>query len=484
MIGLLAADGTAQLAALRARTISAHELFAATLARLDALNPSLNALIEVDREAGFRAAAASDARFAAGTAGLLEGLPVSIKDCFDVAGFGNRAGAGAYADHRPSEDAIAVARLRAAGAVIFGKSNVPAFAGDFQTYNRLFGTTNAPFDLARSPGGSSGGAACAIASAMSTLELGSDIGGSIRWPAHCCGIYGLKPTWDLVPTFGHVPPAPGMRLRQSADMVVAGPLARSARDLALALKLVAGPLNAAGPAFLSPPRCSSPKGLRIAVWPDDAFSPVEATVRDGVVLAARALAQAGAEVDDHARPALDFAGLYEAYALLLHAITASGLPEAARNRLIAMADNFGPGERSHAALQARGARLNAADYALVQSRRKAAKAAFAAFFENWDALLVPPAPCTAIPHDHSPDMMARTISVNGSVRPYFDITHWASFATFCGLPACSAPVTMTPEGRPSGVQIICAAGQDRQALVIAAMLGEMLPSAQAPASLP
>ena len=473
MIDLITKDATSLLANLHSGAVSATHLFEATLARIDALNPGINALIEVDREAGFRDAAASDARLAAGTARPLEGLPISIKDCFDVAGMGNRAGTALFTDHRPSEDAIAVARLRAAGAVIFAKSNVPAFAGDFQTYNKLFGTTNAPFDLARSPGGSSGGAAAAIASAMSALELGSDIGGSIRWPAHCCGIYGLKPTWDLVPTYGHVPPAPGLRLRQSADMVVAGPLARSARDLELALKLIAGPLNATGPAFLTPPPRREPQGLRLALWADDAFSRVDVPVRDGVIRAANALMREGAHVDDQARPALDFAELYEAYALLLHAITAAGLPEAARQRLIAKASQLSPHDRSHAALQARGARLNGDDYALVQSRRKAAKTAFAAFFEHYDALLLPPAPCQAIHHDHKPDAMARVITVNGAERPYFDLTHWAAFATFCGLPACVAPLPEPQNGLPTGVQIICATGHDRQAIAIAAMLGQI-----------
>ncbi len=473
MRDLITKDATALLAELRRGAVSATQLFEAELARIDALNPGINALIEVDREAGYRQAAASDARLAARTARPLEGLPISIKDCFDVAGMGNRAGTSIFANYRPDQDAVAVTRLRAAGAVIFGKSNVPAFAGDFQTYNKLFGTTNAPFDMTRSPGGSSGGAAAAIASAMSALELGSDIGGSIRWPAHCCGVYGLKPTWDLVPTFGHVPPAPGLRLRQAADMVVAGPLARSARDLELALKIIAGPLNAEGPAFLSPPRCPEPQGLRIALWADDAFAPVDAPVRAGVASAAAMLMREGADVDDQARPALDFAELYEAYALLLHAITASGLPEAARQRLIAMASHYGPHDRSHAALQARGARLNADDYALVQSRRRAARAAFAAFFERFDALLVPPAPCQAIHHDHGSDVMARVITVNGASKPYFDLTHWAAFATFCGLPACVAPLPLAQNGLPTGVQIICAPGQDRQAVAIADMLGQL-----------
>lgn len=473
---LVASDATALLAGLRARDFSARELFEAELARVDTLNPSLNALIEIDSEAGFRAAAASDARLAAGTARPLEGLPVSIKDCFDVAGFGNRAGASAFANHRPDEDAMAVARLRAAGAVIFAKSNVPAFAGDFQTYNKLFGTTNAPFDPALSPGGSSGGAAVAIASGMSALELGSDIGGSIRWPAHCCGIYGLKPTWDLVPTFGHVPPAPNLRLRQPTEMSVAGPMARSARDLTLALKHVAGPLNASGPVFLTPPRCTQPGQLRVALWADDAFSPVDPPVREGVIAAATALAAAGATVDDQARPDLDFADLYEAYGILLHAITASGLPEAARQRLIALGAGFGAAERSHQALQTRGARLSAGDYALVQSRRERAKDAFATFFERWDALILPPAPSQAIPHDHAPDMMGRTFTVNGVARPYFDITHWAAFATFCGLPACVAPLPLPTNGRPTGVQIICASGHDRQAIAIADMLATLRPA--------
>lgn len=195
-------------AALLKREFSARDLIEATVAAIERLNPALNAIVHKDIASAFRAAAQSDERIAQSNARPLEGLPVTIKDCFEVAGMTTTAGAPALNDYVPRADASAVARLRHAGAVIIGKTNVPIFAGDFQTFNSIYGVTNNPWDRDYSPGGSSGGAAVAVATGMSALELGSDLGGSIRWPAHCCGIFGLKTTWNLVSTCGHIPPPP------------------------------------------------------------------------------------------------------------------------------------------------------------------------------------------------------------------------------------------------------------------------------------
>src|SRR3954454_2329955 len=212
------------------REISAIELLQATLQRIEALNPAINAIVATDPDSARGAAENSDRRIAAGEARPLEGLPVTIKDSFDVAGLLSTAGASPFRERMPGVDAAAVARLRSAGAVIVGKSNVPAFTADFQTYNGIYGVSRNPWDLARSPGGSSGGAAAAVATGMSAFELGSDLGSSIRWPAHACGIFGLKTTWNLVSLWGHIPPTPDKRMARNADLVVAGPLARSAAD--------------------------------------------------------------------------------------------------------------------------------------------------------------------------------------------------------------------------------------------------------------
>jgi amidase len=195
-------------AALLRREFSARDLLGSTLAAIERLDPAVNAIVQKDAASAWRAASDSDARIARGEARPLEGLPVTIKDCFEVAGMVTSAGVPALQNYTPKEDASAVARLRGAGAILLGKTNVPIFTGDFQTYNSIYGTTNNPWNQDFSPGGSSGGAAAAIATGMCALELGSDLGGSIRWPAHCCGIFGLKTTWNLVSTYGHIPPCP------------------------------------------------------------------------------------------------------------------------------------------------------------------------------------------------------------------------------------------------------------------------------------
>jgi amidase len=269
----LTSSATALRQCLLTGETSASALLEATLARIDAVNPALNAVVARDEGAARAAAADSDERLAAGHPRPLEGLPITIKDSFDVAGMVSTAGAPAFRERRPATDATAVARLRAAGAVILGKTNVPVFTGDFQAFNPVYGLTRNPWDPERSPGGSSGGAAVAVATGMSAFELASDLGGSARWPAHACGIFGLRTTWNLVPFWGHLPPLPERRMPRNPDLMVAGPLARSAADLDLVLPVLAGE------AALKPPRRIEPAGLRVAVWAQDPFAPVEREVR-------------------------------------------------------------------------------------------------------------------------------------------------------------------------------------------------------------
>jgi amidase len=428
--------------------------------------------VALDAQAARRVARQSDRRRAAGDAGRLEGLPVTIKDAFAVAGLVSTAGAPAYRHRVPDADAAAVARLRGAGAVILGKTNVPAFSGDFQSYNAVYGTTNNPWDPTRSPGGSSGGAAAAVATGMSAFELGSDLGGSIRWPAHACGLFGLKPTWGLVSMRGHVPPPPGIDIE--SDLAVAGPLARSATDLDLLLGVIAGPPDPAGVApRLDPPKRGDPRGLKVAVWLEEPFATVDAAVAAAIARAADALADAGAEVSASARPAFRFEEAFEVYALLNHAIVAAALPAKVRDRLAAEASAYAPGDLSHPALQARGAKLDTATWSLLQQRRTGLKRAWDVFFTRWDVVLMPPAPVTALPHDHRGDFHARTLTVNGARRPYFDFLLWSSLASVAHLPAAVAPVLIGADGLPAGVQIVAAEGADRTAIAVAGML-EML----------
>ena len=379
-------------AALLRREFSAQDLLGATLAAIDRHNPVLNAIVQMDAASAWRAAADSDARIRRGEARPLEGLPVTIKDCFEVAGLVTSVAAPALQNYVPKEDASAVSRLRRAGAIVLGKTNVPLLTGDFQTYNNIYGTTKNPWNLEFSPGGSSGGAAAAIATGMSTLEIGSDLAGSIRWPAHCCGVFGLKTTWNSIATYGHIPPTPDMRLERNPELLVAGPLARSAADLALALDVLAGPRDLAMPAQILPPaRKTSPKGLRVALWLDEPFAPVDATVADAVRKAALMLETAGAIVET-ARPAFSFEEAWEVCGVLVHALIGIGLPEKIRERLAAKDHDFLLGDLSHRALQARGMRLATPDFLDIQERRQNLHKAWARFFEDFDVVLVLPPP--------------------------------------------------------------------------------------------
>ena len=294
-------------AALLAQDFSVSDLLGATLAQIGRLNPILNAIVQRDEATAWRAAADSDLRLARGEARPLEGLPMTIKDCFEVAGLITDVGAPALRDYVPDQDASAIARLRRAGAVILGKTNVPMLTGDFQTYNGLHGVTKNPWNLDYSPGGSSGGAAVAVATGMSAFELGSDLAGSIRWPAHCCGLFGLKTTWGLVSTFGHIPPLPDLRLESHPELLVAGPLARSSADLAMVLDVISGPPDSSRPGpVLPPPRKVEPKGLRVAVWLDEPLVETDETVAEAVWEAASLLEKEGAIVNPRARPEFSF----------------------------------------------------------------------------------------------------------------------------------------------------------------------------------
>ncbi len=457
---------------LRRKDFSARELLAATLARIEALNPGLNAVVALDPEAARAAADESDRRLAAGEARSLEGLPVTVKDAFDTAGLVTAVGLPAYRARVPDVDAAAIARLRHAGAVIVGKTNVPVFCGDFQSYNPVNGVTNNPWDLARSPGGSSGGAAVAVATGMSAFETGSDLGGSIRWPAHACGVFGLKTTWNLVSTWGLIPPPPERRSPRNVDLMVAGPLARSAADLDLALSVLAGPRDPAFAATLRPPRRTDPKGLRVALWLDEPLAPVQADVAAAVRRAASLLAEAGATVDETARPGFRFEEAFEVFSLLNHFLVAHGLPPKVRLRLQKGAASASPHDLSHRALQARGARMTPGLYQQTSLRKQRLKKLWARFFEACDVILCPPAPVVAIPHDHNPDVHARTLDVDGVPRPYLDFLVWGALASGGGLPAAVAPVMRTDAGLPAGVQIIAAEGEDRTAIAVAAMLEE------------
>ncbi|MPY96124.1 MAG: amidase, partial [Acidimicrobiia bacterium] len=291
-------SATRQAAAIRAGELGSEELLDHYLDRIDRLNPEVNAVVTVDPDGARRAARAADEATAQGRhPGPLHGLPITVKDALATAGMRSTGGAIELADHVPAQDASAVAAVRAAGAVVFGKTNLPRWSGDLQSFNEIFGTTNNPWDLERVPGGSSGGAAAAVASGLTSFEIGTDIGGSIRLPAAFCGVFGHKPSYGIVPTYGYLDHVAG-GLTQP-DVNVHGPLARSAEDLELLLGVLAGPGPADALAWrleLPPPRHEQLRDYRVAAWLDDPAAHVDGAVAAVLEGAAAALERAGAPV--------------------------------------------------------------------------------------------------------------------------------------------------------------------------------------------
>lgn len=440
--------------ALRRRTVGARELLEHYVKRIERFNPDLNAVVSLDLERARRRADALDAAAARGDFhGPLHGLPMTIKDTFETEGLRTTGGAKIYADHVPMQNAVAVQRLVDAGAVVFGKTNTPAFAADVQSYNEIFGVSRNPWNPARTPGGSSGGAAAAVAAGLTAFELGSDIGGSIRTPAHVCGVYGHKSTFDIVPRRGHIPGAPGTRA--IVDISVVGPLARSADDLELMLGIIAGPLPDRAVAWrlqLPPPRRTRLTDYRIAAWIDDAEFPVDRAVTGALRNMIEALRAAGARIDEEARPGFALRDAFRTYFSLLWAALCGGIPQKSFDRLRETAEKAAPNDDRNAVWHARGTTVRHREWLAVNEARERFRAAWHTFFENYDVLLTPVTPTLAIPHDHSKDMIARTITVNGAPRWYWEQHVWIGLVGMAYLPATVAPIGWV-DGLPVGVQI-------------------------------
>jgi amidase len=478
-------SASALLGALRAREFSSAELLEHFLARNERLNPVLRAVVSLDAERARRRASEADAARARGESwGPLHGLPISVKDCFETQGLRTTAGSPKLAEHVPERDAVAVERLKAAGAIVFAKTNTPTLAMDYQTYNPLFGTTCNPWDVSRTPGGSSGGSAAAIAAGLSGLELGSDIGGSIRVPSNWCGIFGHKPSWGIVPERGHIPGWPGA-LRED-DINVIGPMARSAADLALALGVLAGPLPDRARGWrleLPPARHATLRGFRVAAWLDDAIYPVDSAVGEQLAAAVAALRSAGVAVDAQARPGFSLEQAFALYRRLMLPITAATLDDASVAAIYAQADASPPDASDELSRTLREISLRHRDWILLHEKRERMRAGWAEFFQRFDVLLCPVTPVVAVRHDQAEPMLLRKLSVNGHARAYTDLLAWPGLIGVAHLPASVAPVGRTRDGLPVGIQIVAPYLEDHTALGFAAQLEALLGGFEPPAGL-
>jgi amidase len=459
---------------IRRREISSLELLDHYLGRVASANPRVNAVVHVDAERARERARAADAALARSESwGALHGLPITIKDSYEVAGMPCTSGAPELARHVPVRHATSVQRLIEAGAVVFGKTNLPIYAGDFQSYNAVYGTTNNPWDLTRGPGGSSGGSAAALAAGLTALELGSDIGGSIRNPAHYCGVYGLKTTHGIVPMRGHIPGPPGSLVE--LDLGVGGPMGRSAADLALGLDVLAGPDEhdrVGWQLALPPARRLRIADTRVGVWLDDPRGPIDSEVRDVLQHAVDAIGKAGARIDEKTRP-IDSAESFRVYTHLLYSALGSGFPPSVLAAFDALAPTLAADDDGFDANQARGASLRHRDWIAYDHRRQLLRAQWRDYFREIDVLLCPIMPTVAFPHDHR-EFAERTIVLNGEPVRYFEQVFWASHAVNALLPASVAPVGRSRSGLPVGLQIVGPYLEDRTTVAFAAQLADLI----------
>jgi amidase len=460
-------------AALAAKKVSAVELAQDAIGRIERHDGKINAVCVRDFARGLEAARAADTALARGEARPLLGIPLTVKESYNVAGLPTTWGFPAQKDFKPGEDALAVSRVKEAGGVILGKTNVAIGLGDWQSYNEIYGTTNNPYDLGRTPGGSSGGSSAALAAGYGPLSLGSDIGGSLRVPAFHCGVYAHKPTLALVPMRGHLPP-PFPPLPGDPDLLVIGPMARSAADLSLLLDVIAGPDPIeAGTAYklaLPPPRHSELKDFRVLLIGTDPVMPTSKSVRAGIEKLAASLGKAGVKIE-RASPRLpDFAASSRLYMrMLLSFLGAFFEPEIYAGAKAAAAQ-LSPDDMSLAAERLRGISLSHRDWALANGGRTRLRAQWRALFKDFDAVICPVMPTPAYPHDHSEDQETRRIEIDGKDYVYPDQLAWPGIATLPGLPATAIPIGLSPEGLPVGVQIVGPWLEDRTPLKLAELV--------------
>lgn len=432
------------LAAMLAKgRLSAMEAFDAAVARIEARDGAINAVVVRDFERAHAAAKAADAALARGERKPLLGVPMTVKESNNIAGLPTTWGFEGARGFVAEADSLGVERLKAAGAVILGKTNIPVGLGDWQSVNPVYGRTRNPWSLERSPGGSSGGGAAALAAGMSHLEFGSDIGGSIRVPAAFCGVYGHKPSYGIVPMRGHAPP--GLD-GSDIDLAVVGPLARTAADLALAMGVLAGPDPEEAVAWrleLPPPRHARLADYRVLILDHHPMAALDAEIASALDGLARQLDDLGAEVVRQVDHLPDLAAGHGVYGAMLGAAMSRGAPGASPISAHAWMD-------------------------LIDAQT-AIRRAWAEVFKEVDVVLAPTFGVVAYPHDDA-DQTARIHVINGQTTPYMAQVAWPGMATLANLPATAAPLGLSKAGLPIGLQIIGPYLEDRTTIGFAGLL--------------
>ena len=459
---------------LRTGEFSAVELLQAHLLRAQRLNPALNAVVVMQEEAALQRARQADEALARGQLwGPLHGLPMTIKEAFDWVGTPTTQGYEVHRNNLPLGNAVSVQRLLDAGAVIYGKTNVPVALADWQSFNPVYGTTHNPWDLARSPGGSSGGSAAALAAGLAMLELGSDIGSSIRNPAHYCGVWGHKSTWGVVPMQGlELPGEVGV---DAIDIGVGGPLARSAHDLTLALEVLTSPLTAYGPMGRTPMQWRdagrTPRQMRVAIMADDPRAEVDGEVKGALLALADFLRKSGVQVDMQARP-VNSETSWRVYVSHLRGALCGQLTEANHAKALEQAALCSGVRSEFPDAHWKGFTQSHREWLLMEDERHRLRQQWAAFFERFDLLICPIAATTAMAHNHQGYRWERMIAVNGQPQPSTTQLFWAGYSGVVGLPSTAVPLQLSTAGLPIGAQLVGPAFGDPVCLRFARWLEE------------
>ena len=396
---------------------------------------------------------------------------MTIKESYDVAGLPTTWGLERLKDNVAETNAVVVDRMLTAGVVLFGKTNVPVLLADWQTYNPVYGTTRNPWDTERTPGGSSGGGSAALAAGLTGIDSGSDIGASIRNPAHYCGVYGHKPTWGIVPSRGQATPG----ILTMSDISVVGPLARSAEDLAVAMEAMAGAdtIDAAGWRLdLPPPRHKALKDYRVAVMLSHPEAQVDSAYTDRIQAVADAVARTGAHVSDTARPDIDFHHAHAVYMKLLRGVTTARQPQEVFDACLEQVASLDPAEDGYKARNARATVQYHRQWVAANEERTHLRWRWHEFFRDYDILLCPTAAGDAFPLEEKIERPDRTVMVNGKPQNTMDQLFWAGITSVVYLPSTVAPAGLSRNNLPTGVQIVAAHLEDRTCIDVARLLAD------------
>ncbi len=452
------------------REIGSVELLELFGRRIAGKNPALNAVVVSDMDRAMDAARRADQASSDVRKRPLHGIPMTVKESFDVAGLATTRGVPEMAGRIAGGNASTVQRLLDAGAIVMGKTNVPYALADYQSFNDIYGVTNNPWNLDRTPGGSSGGSAAALAAGMTPVELGGDLGGSIRIPAAFCGVFGHKPTYGIIPFGRNTPDNPEPAL----DVAVPGPLTRSAEDLSELFEILAGPdlFQARGWRLDLPrPRFDRIDQLRIAVWIDDPRFPVDAAVKEQLEKFVSQLGKLCPNVRE-ARPTIDVTAHLRLFVRLIRSATSRHVSDTAAvqlaNELAASpVDDWQDDEKRAVLLPHR-------HWLAAAAERERYRHLWQSFFADYDVLLAPVMPVTALPHQHDPDFRKRRLTIDGIDHPYIERLFWSSLAGVSYLPSTVIPGGLSRDGMPVGMQLIGPAFGDRATIGAAGMIAKEL----------